>query len=307
MAFGIFDAHCDTLIKISESDNLYDADRSFNLKYAGKYGYFIQVMAIWLDIEKDADNIDSRISQYTDLFYRELSKNQHVNHIKTKDDLIKATEGINLILGIEGGEAIGNDINNIAKLYEKGVRIITLTWNFPNLISEPNQYAGGLTDFGRDVVKEMNRLGIVVDVSHLSDRGFYDVAELSAKPFIASHSNSRAICNNARNITDDMFKILIKKGGVTGINLFYAFLNDEKSHADMNDIIRHIEHFMSLGGEKNVGIGSDFDGIAYPPDCCKNTAALGNIYEALLKLNYNEDVVRDIMSRNMERVFRENL
>ena len=146
------------------------------------------------------------------------------NPIKTKEDIQNSKKGINVILGIEGGEAVGTDITKVEKLYKQGVRLITLTWNNPYVISDTNcnsaeclngesGYKGGLTNFGKSVVKEMNRLGMVIDVSHLSDKGFYDLLEVSDKPFIASHSNARALCGHSRNLTDDMFKELVKKGG----------------------------------------------------------------------------------------------
>lgn len=318
MAFGIFDAHCDTITTLQAEDNLYDAPRNFNLKQLENYDYFTQVMAIWVDIAKDGDSLWDNLQKHIARFYLELEKNPSVKLLKTKNDILESKKGTNLILGIEGGEAVGKDIANVEKLYNQGVRLITLTWNNPYAISDTNcitveclngekDYKGGLTKFGKEVVKEMNRLGMMIDVSHLSDKGFYDLLETSSKPFIASHSNSRNLCNHPRNLTDDMFKELIKIGGVAGINFYHAFLTTEKAEADMTDIVRHIEHFMSLGGEKNVGIGTDFDGIDYLPKGFRGACDLGTIYEALLKLNYNEDIVRDIMCGNMERVFAECL
>ena len=230
----------------------------------------------------------------------------------------RCKKGVNVILGIEGGEALGRELGRVEAFYKRGVRLITLTWNHPYAISDTcvqtadrlngeADYAGGLTHFGRDVLREMNRLGIVADVSHLSDKGFYDVAEIAEKPFIASHSNSRALCPHPRNLTDDMFRLLIKKGGVTGINFYHSFLRADGGAASIDDILRHIEHFMALGGQKNVGIGTDFDGIDYPPEEIAGTRELGKLCDALLRINYPETLVRDIMAGNMERAFQENL
>ena len=318
MAYGIFDAHCDTLTTLGAGDNLYDVKRDFNFKQVEGYDYFTQVMALWVDIARDGEKVDDKVQTFINRFYVELEKNPSVKHIKTKEDIANLQKGVNVILGIEGGEAVGRDISNVEKLYNQGVRLITLTWNNPYAISDTNvvtqeclngekDYKGGLTHFGKDVVREMNRLGMVIDVSHLSDKGFYDLLEVSKKPFIASHSNARALCGHPRNLTDDMFKELVKIGGVTGINFYHNFLNSDNPNVDMTDIVRHIEHFMALGGEKNVGIGTDFDGIDHPPVGLEGAGKLGNIYEELLKLNYSEDLVRDIMSRNMERVFFECL
>lgn len=316
MAFGIFDGHCDTLTTLAEGDRLYDADRNFNISQAEAYDYFTQVVDIWVDVARD--DVDAKVSAYINRFNAELVQNPAVRLIRSKQDLLNFKKGVNFLLGIEGGEAVGRDIGNVEALYRQGVRLITLTWNTPFAISDTcvrtaenlngeTDYAGGLTHFGRDVVREMNRLGMMVDVSHLSDRGFYDVAETADKPFIASHSNARALCAHPRNLTDEMFRVLISKGGVAGINFYHRFLREDGEPAKMEDILRHIEHFMALGGQKNVGIGTDFDGIEILPEGFTGTRDLGKLCEALLRLNYPEALVRDLMAGNMERAFQDCL
>ena len=315
MAFGIFDGHCDTLTTLQEDERLYDAERNFNLKQAERYEYFTQILAIWVDAARD--QVQEKVEKYIARFYEELSKNPAVKQIKTKKDIESFKKGINVILAIEGGEAIGRELRKVEELYQKGIRLITLTWNNPYAISDTcvhkaaclngeADYTGGLTHFGKDVVREMNRLGMMIDVSHLSDEGFYDVAEITEQPFIASHSNARALCSHPRNLTDDMFRVMIAKGGVTGINFYHSFLRPDGA-ADLDDILRHIEHFMALGGQKNVGIGTDFDGIDSLPSGFTGTRDLGKLYEALLRLNYPEELVKDIMAGNMERAFQKVL
>ena len=316
MTFGIFDGHCDTLTTLKDGENLADAERQFNLKQAEAFPYFTQVVAVWVDAARE--DVDRKVERFIGKFYEELAKNPSVKQIKTRQDMERCKKGVNVILGIEGGEALGRELGRVEAFYKRGVRLITLTWNHPYAISDTcvqtadrlngeADYAGGLTHFGRDVLREMNRLGIVADVSHLSDKGFYDVAEIAEKPFIASHSNSRALCPHPRNLTDDMFRLLIKKGGVTGINFYHRFLRADGGAASIDDILRHIEHFMALGGQKNVGIGTDFDGIDYPPEEIAGTRELGKLCDALLRINYPETLVRDIMAGNMERAFQENL
>ena len=316
MTFGIFDGHCDTLTTLKDGENLADAERQFNLKQAEAFPYFTQVGAVWEDAARE--DVDRKVERFIGKFYEELAKNPSVKQIKTRQDMERCKKGVNVILGIEGGEALGRELGRVEAFYKRGVRLITLTWNHPYAISDTcvqtadrlngeADYAGGLTHFGRDVLREMNRLGIVADVSHLSDKGFYDVAEIAEKPFIASHSNSRALCPHPRNLTDDMFRLLIKKGGVTGINFYHSFLRADGGAASIDDILRHIEHFMALGGQKNVGIGTDFDGIDYPPEEIAGTRELGKLCDALLRINYPETLVRDIMAGNMERAFQENL
>ena len=157
---------------------------------------------------------------------------------------------------------------------------------------------------GKKVVKECENMGIMIDLSHIGEKGFYDVAEIARKPFICSHSNSRAVYEHKRGLTDAQFKILVERGGVSGINFAPFFLGEK---ADVTDIVRHIEHFCSLGGEKNIGIGSDFDGIEYMPDGCNGAEFMNTIAEELLKNNYSEETVRNIIYNNFVRVFKKVL
>ena len=142
----------------------------------------------------------------------------------------------------------------------------------------------------------MNKLNITIDLSHASDKLFYDVINLSNKPVIATHSNSRVVCSNKRNITDDQFKAIKDKNGIVGINFCKYFLNSNKN-ATLSDILKHIEHFLSIGGQKNLCIGSDFDGTDLP-DGISDIASMENLYEHLLKNNYNENIIKDIFFNN---------
>ena len=212
-------------------------------------------------------------------------------------------------MSIEGGEGIYS-LAHLRNFYRLGVRIIALTWNFSNHIASgalETDETRGLTEFGKLVVAEMNRLGIFADVSHLNDKSFYDVAEYSNKPIIASHSNARAVCRSKavcpveRNLTDDQFEIIKKSGGCVGINFCPDFLN-ESGKADIEDIIRHIEHFMSLGGEDNVGIGADFDGIDSTPDGINGVEDIYKIFDRLLQKGYTENQIEKISHKNFERI-----
>jgi len=193
----------------------------------------------------------------------------------------------------------------LEEAYEIGVRAINLTWNYENALSGSNVEGKerGLTEKGNVFVRRMQELGILVDVSHLSDRGFWDVAELSVKaklPFIAGHSNSRNVFPHSRNLTDEQFTAIIKCQGVAGINLVGELLGED---ATVDTVIAHIEHWMSLGGEKSVAIGTDFDG-GTPCRGIKDITELDKIYERLLGMNYPESVVHSIFFDNMMRVVR---
>jgi len=184
---------------------------------------------------------------------------------------------------------------------------VNLTWNYENALSGSNAEGAdkGLTAQGRAFVERMQQLGMLVDVSHLSDPGFWDVAELSAragKPFIAGHSNARALCPHRRNLTDEQFTAIIKARGVAGLNMCADFVAEEGPTVD--DLAAHIEHWMSLGGQDSAAIGGDWDGTDLCPGI-DDITGLEALYERLLRLNYPEDLVRNIFYNNMMRVVSE--
>lgn len=218
---------------------------------------------------------------------------------------------ISAFLTIEDGFAAFGKLENIKRFYDLGVRLISLTWNeancfgYPNS-SDPNVMSRGLTDFGKEAVAYMNELGILVDVSHLSDGGFQDVAELSKKPFVASHSNCRALSPHRRNLTDDMLRVLADHGGVAGINFGPEFLSADPSSEDsrIEDMCRHLQHMVRVGGEDCAALGSDFDGIGGNlelGDCGR----MQTLFQALDTYGFREGLIEKIAYRNVERVIRD--
>ena len=181
---------------------------------------------------------------------------------------------------------------------------MTLTWNGPNELGCGTSKNEGLTDFGKAAIKEMERVGMLVDLSHISDAGFDDACSVATKPLIASHSNSRAVCGHIRNVTDEQFQEYVKRGGLVGLNYSKDFICDDPEKADFDWLYRHIEHFLSLGGEKVIALGSDFDGTRVP-ECLSSVEKNADFYEYLLKKNLSEDLVRDIFFENANRVFQE--
>lgn len=202
-----------------------------------------------------------------DIFHSQLARNpQKIVLAGSYEDYIanKDSGKLSAFLTIEEGGIIDGKIESLDELYNKGVRAITLTWNYENCIGYPNSRFKfsdkGLKPFGIEAVERMNDLGIIVDVSHLSDAGFYDVYKYSKRPFMATHSNSRAVHNHDRNLTDEMVKMLANKGGMTGLNFCGAFLqNDNMSKID--GMLAHIRHLINIGGLEVIGIGTDYDGI----------------------------------------------
>ncbi len=170
------------------------------------------------------------------------------------------------LLSVEDGALLEGNLSRIAALHRDGVRLLTLTWNYENCLGFPNSddpaaHARGLKPFGKEAVECLNEVGIVVDVSHLSRGGFFDVADVSSRPFVASHSCARALCNHRRNLDDDMLRVIGEKGGVVGVNYCPYFLLDGGRETLSEDVRRHIRHIVNRAGIEAVALGSDFDGI----------------------------------------------
>ena len=225
---------------------------------------------------------------------------------------------VSAILSVEDGRDIGGDPGRLALYHRLGVRLITLTWNYPNCFGYPNSPGGarptrpeqerGLTDFGKEAVEEMNRLGILIDVSHLSDGGFYDVAERTKKPFVASHSNCRVLCDNPRNLTDEMIRAIAMKGGVIGLNQNPPFLRSRSRKSRYEDLIAHLKHMRDTGGIDCAALGSDFDGCGRMVQMCmKGPQQYPKLARLLRENGFSREETEKIFYKNAERVLRETL
>lgn len=220
---------------------------------------------------------------------------------------------LSAFLTIENGAVAEGKLENIEKFYQKGVRLITLTWNDENCFGYPHsshreEMRRGLKPFGKEAVSYMEEQGILVDVSHLSDGGFYDVADIMKKPFVASHSNCRTIAPATRNLTDDMIRVLAEHGGVAGINFEPTFLNENPKDtlSRVERMCDHVEHFIRIGGVECVGIGTDFDGIDGQFEIADCTQ-MEKLFAALRKRGISEETLEKIAYRNVERVIREGM
>ena len=186
---------------------------------------------------------------------------------------------------------------------------LCLTWNYRNEIADgvfESESRGGLTLFGKEVVKNMNSLGMLIDLSHISERGFWDVMELSKQPVITSHSNAKKICSHIRNLHDEQIMAIKNNGGVIGINLCPDFLSDNKD-AYLKDIIKHIEYIVGLTGIDHIGLGADFDGIDSLPKDINGVEDIYKIADELLKLNYSNEDVEKFLGKNFLRIIKEIL
>ena len=217
------------------------------------------------------------------------------------------------LIGIEGGHAIQDSLDKLREFYDRGVRYMTLTHtntnNWADSSGDVNDasvtHHNGLTDFGKDVVREMNRLGMMVDISHVADKTFYDALAVSTAPLIASHSACRALANVPRNMTDQMIIELAKKGGVVQVNFYCNFLTNEKPpHATVDDVVDHIDHIRKIAGIEAIGIGSDFDGIDCAPVGLEDVSKFPNLTRALLERGYSAEDIRKIYGGNFLRVMK---
>ena len=306
MKYGIFDAHCDTISKIYETNQgLSENNCHIDFKRMSEYEKYTQVFAAFVDrksiLESPKVYDEKLITKY-----KEETEKCGIINIQRKTDIGK--HKYSSILAIEGGEALEGELENLGYFYNLGVRILHLTWNYDNeLCGGIGDASGkGLTDFGKAVIRKMNEIGMLVDVSHISDKGFWDVAEFCKKPFIASHSNVKTLCAHKRNLTDEQIREIIRLNGVIGINFYPVFLSDEgKCEADK--VFEHIEYILNLGGENNIGIGSDFDGIDSLPNGITGIENMENLVEAMERRGYKEEVIEKILCGNFKRILKENL
>ena len=316
------DMHCDSITVLYEkNDSLLSNDLHNDLNKMKKGECLLQNFAIFTDISKQDSTFTKAAIDY---YYRQLKENDTLIKpvYRFKDIEENEKQGcISAMLTLEEGSVIDNDLNNLDYYYDAGVRMITLTWNYYNGIGYPNftyrkdSYADrlhtinekdGLTEFGIEYITKMEDLGIIIDVSHLSDAGFYDVLKYSHKPFVASHSNARSICSVARNLSDDMIKKLSDRGGITGLNYCSSFIdNDDKRFTTIEGMVKMIRYLVDKGGIDFVGLGSDFDGISNDLEI-KDASGMVKLYEAL-KPYFSDEEIEKIFYKNVLRVYGEVL
>ena len=221
--------------------------------------------------------------------------------LKQVDDPAQAKEGEHsFMLSVEGGEVFEKDLSTIAAWREKGVRMAALVWNNENRIGFPAKGGStqGLTEYGIAAVKEMQRLGMAVDTSHLNEAGFYDIFAKTNLPPMASHSCCRALCDHPRNLTDEQLKLMIREGSYVGVNFYPWFLSDS-GKADVKRVAEHIDHICQLGGEKIVGFGSDFDGIECVPTGLEHAGQMPNLIAELRARGYDQATIEGIAGKNL--------
>lgn len=225
-------------------------------------------------------------------------KPNNVNLLLNKSDF--DTNKLNILLSIEGATPLVNDDSFLFAFYQLGIRAIGITWNHRNFLADGIDEPFGLTKYGREIIRKMEKLGIIVDVSHLNNQGFRDVCEIANKPFIASHSNAKSIINHPRNLEDWQIKEIIERGGFIGLNFYSEFISGSYKLSltdELNYFRQHIEHFLNLGAIDVLGFGGDFDGITRSP--FRNVRDYEVIYNLLTEMKLNETEIQKLFADNL--------
>lgn len=305
----ICDCHCDTLTELyNKNASLYENEQHFDIKRQIALGGGLQFCAIYVPTEVFRYQGGLRYTLCLLDKYNQEIKKLHENGIdvlqvrtaKDAGNVLKHKAAT--LLAIEEGGAIDGSLEALRCLYELGVRAMTLTWSNRNDIADGiNEEAtsSGLTLFGKQVVAEMNRLGMLVDVSHISTAGFWSVIETSTKPIIATHSNAKSLCSHPRNLNDEQIKALAQNGGLAGITFAGQFLEEDWRNACIESVYKHIDYMLNLiGNDEHIGFGSDFDGISHPPYNIQGVQDYKPLIEYLSKY-YSDETINKITHQNV--------
>ena len=304
MKIPYFDAHCDTISR-KNLQSLRQYEGQLDLKRLGAFSKAGQIFAIFANSARlPEEQWFDECQRQHERFAAEMVANADlVAHCRTAAEAEAAVAAgkVAAFLSIEGAELLNCDSALLQTAEQWGVRAVNLTWNNPNAVSGTNvcETERGLSELGRAFVKEAEKRDIRLDVSHVSDRGFWDLMEIAEKPVIASHSNCRALCGHSRNLTDDQIRALAKNGGFAGLNVYTAFVGEK---SDMDELVAHVEHFWEIGGEDLVGLGGDWDGCDSLAGGMNGIEDLPKLYEALLRRNHSEALLEKLFWGNLLRV-----
>ena len=314
------DLHCDTFDVIARSGGkkgLRNGDCAINIEKMRQAGTMVQFFAMYIRCHTRLAAVGMTTPPYEyfywayDCYCKELAANADaIAPAFCYADILRNQEKgmISSMLSIEDAVSLEGKIERVDEFYGKGVRMMSLTWNWENSLAypqsnDPADMQLGLKPFGIDAVRRMEELGIIVDVSHLSDGGFWDVAKHTRAPFVASHSCCRALCDEGRNLTDEMLRVVGDRGGVCGINFYSGFLNKGSKYTAVEDVVRHARHVANVAGVDAVALGSDFDGVGNEMEF-RDCAGMPMIAEGLRKY-FTDDEVEKICWSNSLRVIRE--
>lgn len=346
----VVDMHCDTISTLlkrnraGENISLRENDCHISLEKMKKGDYLLQNFALFVELRKCNDPWQE-VQELFSLYTQEIMENKDwIAPVLSYHDITEnmRQNKMSAMLTVEEGGVCGGEIEKLRILYKQGVRMMTLSWNYPNELCYPNldkikhqkidiaknggnqsvlnmvtlnylntpNKKDGLTEKGIAFVQEMEKLGMIVDVSHMSDAGFYDVLKYTQKPFVASHSNARKICPCVRNLSDDMIRKLGEKGGVMGLNFCSDFLMQVpvgvKNPGSISSVVNHAKHITAVGGIECMGLGTDFDGIDTHQEL-PGADTMDRLWDALKKNGYTEGQLDKIFTENVLRVYKDNL
>lgn len=323
----IFDLHCDTLDRMALHDafpaadlgdfsqgvpeerlrSLADNDAHISLDRMQAAGYaWCQCFAAFIPDELDADQSWAVFEAVRAYLAGQIAEHAgRIEQVRDARDIrfIVDAGRCAAMFTVEGGSFIEGSLDRVHAIADAGVKMLTLTWNGPNAIASGSDTTEGLSSFGREVVAELERRRVVIDVSHLNDRGFWDVVEATERPFAASHSNSRAVCGHLRNLTDDQFRVFVERGGIVGLNFCEDFIT-ENLPASKDDFLRHVDHLLALGGEHVLALGSDYDGCDVP--AWLDPAEKVGVLHELIGSEFGMDVADGICFENACTFFERN-
>lgn len=306
----MIDLHCDTLTKGGDEKNSLDnTSLAVALSKIPKEAEWAQFFAIFIPDSLRGERAAEYFERYYKSFSEQMIKNAHrILPCRSGAEIRRAfAEGKHAaVLTVEGGCVLKGERERISLLRERGVRALTLVWNGENELGSGISGKDGLTAFGKTCIAELEENGILVDVSHLNDAGFYDVERLAKRPFIASHSNARAVAHHLRNLTDDQIRVIAERKGLIGLNYYVRFLREDENPCGMEDLLRHIEHFLKLGAEDCLALGSDYDGAVLPEslDSVEKSFQIGNF---LREKGFAQELIDKILFANAQNFFDKNL
>ena len=337
LPYALIDLHCDTLTALTPEDapllaalqdparreqtvsvfaervravNTLDLPgRHFSLSAIPEEVRWCQCCAIFIPDELSPEESAAYYALHQRSFDRQMEAlSERVRPCRTAADIEAAWAAgkTAAILTVENGSALAGRLERIEVLARDGVRMMTLTWNGENELGSGNATGHGLSEFGKEAVRELERAGILADVSHLNDRGFDDFLSVAQRPFAASHSNARSVCGHKRNLTDEQIVEMVRRGCLIGLNYSQNFLRSGERPAVLDDLWRHVEHFLELGAEHCLALGSDADGTDVPPglDC---PAAFAGLYQYLLDRGLSPEQADGILWKNALNFFKAQL
>ena len=300
----LFDLHCDTIFEsIKTNQEMYSNDLAISLEKGSQLNKWCQTFAIFTpDTLKKKDAIN-HYNNALNFFNSQCVKwSDNIKKCISLSDIEQAHRDNKCaaILSVENGSILNGNIDNVYKIIDDGVKIFGLTWNGNNeLASGVEGSNNGITQFGFEVIKELQKANVTIDVSHLNEKGFWQVVEHTQKPIVATHSNLKSICNHKRNLTNEQFVAICKTGGVVGINFYKKFLGDDC----FDKILKNIYSMLSLGGENNISIGSDYDGCTIEKSL-DSIDKFNDLCNYLIQHHIDENIIDKICFKNAYNMFK---